>query len=121
MHATPSEAHLYPLIGEELQQICLDPFGVQFKFDRWGLSVEFSIEHIDADGGRYLYNCNAKSGPPLVIHRLLQKSVSAVEREDLAFTLCFEDDSRLIVHTELGPYECGQLYRLSDASGIIVF
>lgn len=121
MHPMPSSAELQPLVGEELGQVCLDPFGVQFMFDRWILSVQFDIEHVEPDGIRHLYECKAQDGPPLFLHRLLQKTVTSVEREELSFKLGFADGSTLIFHTELGPYECGQLYRRTDASDMLVF
>ena len=57
----------------------------------------------------------------MILHRLLQRSVMTVEREELAFRLNFEGGSTLIVRTEIGPFECGQLYRLANAADIFVF
>ncbi|MBO9575823.1 MAG: hypothetical protein J7494_08820 [Sphingobium sp.] len=105
------------MISEELGQVCLDPHGIQFKFDSLALSVQFEIEHIEADGTRHSYDCTAHVGPPLLLHRLLQKSVKNVERDELAFTLFFEDGARLIVHSELGPYECWQLCGCRKTTG----
>lgn len=117
----PSDTDLQPLVGEELRQICLDPHGLQFKFEKWELSIQFDVEHVEPDGTCHRYNCTANDGPPLFLHRLLQISVTSVEREELVFKLHFDDGSILVIHTELGPYECGQLYKLEPPSAIIVF
>ena len=119
MHPMPSAEVLQSLVGEELGQVSLDPFGVQFRFDRWGLSVQCNITHVEPDGARHIYDCTKLGGPPLVLHRLLQKLVTSVEREELAFKLNFTDGATLIVHTEIGPFECGQLYRL-DGTGVFI-
>ncbi len=121
MRPMPTATELQPLIGEQIGQIWLDPFGVQFKFDRWGLTVEFDIEHIEPDGTRHNYDRKVHDGPPLLLHRLLQKPITSIEREELAFKLNFSDGSILIIHTELGPYECGHLYSLSNAANILIF
>lgn len=121
MHPMPSAEVLQSLLGEELGQVSLEPFGVRFVFDRWGLSVQCNIEHVEPTGARHIHDCTTLGGPPLVLHRLLQKLVTSVEREELAFKLHFTDGSTLIVHTEIGPFECGQLYRVDGTGDFTVF
>jgi hypothetical protein len=117
----PPISTLQALIGEVLGQVCLDPFGVQFKFDRWCLNSQYEIEHTHSDGCKQKYSCVARVGPPLLLHRLLQDSVSSVHREDLSFALKFQSSAVLTIFTELSQYECGQLYRLGQPLVMNVF
>jgi hypothetical protein len=59
MNPMPSAEDLQPLVGDALGQISLDPFSLQFRFDRCYLAVEFRIEHALPDGTRYLYDCQS--------------------------------------------------------------
>ena len=117
----PPVSTLQALIGETLGQVCLDPFGVQFKFDLWCLNVQYEIEHTHPDGSSQRYSCVATEGPPLLLHRLLQDSVSDVHREDLYFSFNFQSGAVLTIFTELSQYECGQLCRLEQPLVMDVF
>jgi hypothetical protein len=111
MHPMPPAEHFQPLIGDEIAQVCLDPYQVQFAFSSGRLLVaEHVIEHIEPDGTTHGYDCQSSDKPPVLLHRLLSGPIVAVEREELALTLRFEDGSALRIYSMLGPYESGHSY-----------
>jgi hypothetical protein len=121
MHPIPAASELQALIGREIAQIALDPHSVQFRWDEGGfIRSEFDIEHIDEEGISWRYDCTAHSGPPLKLHRLLQKKVESLEVDELCLTLLFEGGAKLRLFTEIGPYECG-LIQLTEDAGYLVY
>ncbi len=82
---------------------------VSSESPRRSVYAQDDIEHVEADGTRWPYDCVGHSGPPIVLQRLLYKKVVSVDREDLCLTLRLEDGSSLAFHSELGPYESGHI------------
>ena len=77
-------------------QIALDPYSVQFHWEEGGfIRSEFDIEHVDEEGNSWRYDCVAHSGPPLKLHRLLQKKVESIDVEELCLTLSFDSGAKL--------------------------
>jgi hypothetical protein len=117
----PPTSELQFLVGREFGQVCLDPFSIQFRFADGGqITVEHRIEHIQ-NGSVHSYDCQSQDGPPLYLHRLLQQPIISVEAEPLRLTLTFEDGAALRIHSEIGPYECGQIYPTENRQTSIVF
>jgi hypothetical protein len=114
MHLMPALNEIQSFVGDEIGQICLDPFSIQFKLDRCSMTLEHGVEHVNLDGVRARYNCVARDGPPLLLHQLLQVPIVSVDRQDLEFTLRFRDGQMLTIHTEIGPYESGQIYFMDE-------
>lgn len=83
------------------------------------MTVELRLEHTEADGTLWAYDCEAACGPPLVLHRLLYKEIVAVEREDLRLTFRLQDGASLAILSDLGPYEAGHI--VSPETGFAVF
>jgi hypothetical protein len=73
------------------------------------IAAEERLEHKDSDGTVWPYDCEAATGAPTVLHRLLLKRIIVVEREDLTLTFGMEDGSSLTLFSALGPYESGQI------------
>lgn len=123
MHPMPPAEHVQPLVGDEIAQVRLDPYQVQFAFDSGRLLVaEHLIEHIEPDGMTHGYDCQASEKPPVLLHRLLYRPIVAVEREELALTLRIEDGAALRIRSTLGPYESGQIYMTpGDTTDLVVF
>jgi hypothetical protein len=108
MHAFPPVSELQFLVGKELGQIALDPNSVQFRWSEGGrITVQWGFEHVDEDGATHSYDCTSWSGPPLLLHRLIQKKISAIEALPLCLTLTFEGGQLLRLKSEHCPYECG--------------
>jgi hypothetical protein len=119
MRPFPPLTELPPLTGEEITQIWLDPFGIKFLFSsKAQLYVESQIEHIEADGTKWCYDCQATAKAPIVLQRLLYQKITALSREDLCLTLTFEGGESLAIYSNLGQYEAGQLSALGK---LIVF
>lgn len=120
MYPFPPNSELQCLLGEVLAQVLLDPFQVQLKFGSGrSLVAALRIEHVEPNETVWPYDCSASEGPPLLLHRLLQRTVAAVAREDLCLTLTFDDGSALRVVSDLGPYKAGQIW--DPCGGFIVF
>ena len=110
MHVFPDQALLDALLGDEVGQIQLNPYGLGFAFSSGKhLSAEWRVVHVEPDGTSWSIDCQALGASPLVLNRLLYKPIVAVEREDLQLTLRLEDGSALFILSELGPYESGVL------------
>ena len=110
MQPFPPASELQCFVGDAIGQVSLDPHAVQFSFESMRrLVAEQGIEHVEADGTVWTYDCQAAAGSPLVLQRLLYRRIVAVDREDLRLTFRLEDGSTLSVFSELGPYESGHI------------
>jgi hypothetical protein len=122
MHPFPDAAELQFLMGKELGQIALDPWSLQFRFSDGGqISVEGCIDHIDETGTVHSHDCQQRTGDALYLHQLLQHPITAIGVEPLCLSLKFEGGALLKIYTDLGQYECGQIYPSKDKGIIIVF
>jgi len=122
MHPFPSSATLQFLVGEELAQIALDPFSLQFRFDSGGqITAEGRVEHIDRSGAVHPFDCQKRLGSAIFLHQLLQHRIDRVEAEPNCLSLEFDDGAVLRIFSELGAYESGQIYPSNTGSGPIVF
>ncbi len=123
MCAFPASTDLNFLIGKEVGQVCLDPNSVQLVFWNGGrIHIDYEFEHIAEDGKSYPYDCTAYSGPPLLLHRLIAKSIASFDVTPLRLTLNLNDGQKLVLHSEEGPYECGQIWLGDDpAEGYIIY
>jgi len=123
MRPFPPSSELQFLVGQELQQVALDPHSVQFRWSSGGqITVQYDFEHVDEDGHKHTYDCAAFTGPPLLLHRLIQKKVVKLEVDALCLTLVFEGGQVLRLRSEQGPYECG-LIQFTDnlEDGFVVY
>jgi hypothetical protein len=117
MHPFPLAAELQFLLGEEIGQICLDPYGLQFRFVSGGkISVQDRIEHLDRDGNVHLHECQARTPTALYLHQLLQRRIIKVEAEPYRLSLTFDDGAALRIFSDNG-YECGQI---SPIDGLMI-
>ncbi|MGK7864402.1 hypothetical protein [Falsiroseomonas sp. E2-1-a4] len=111
MHQFPPSDALQFFVGDAIAQVRLDPFSLQFSFEGMRrLVVEHRIEHADPDGTIWAYDCQATERAPVVLQRLLNLRIVAIEREELRLTFRFGNGSTLAVMSELGPYESGHIY-----------
>lgn len=122
MHRFPPAADLHFLIGKELGQICLDPNSVQLHFwNGGGIQIEHEFDHVLKGEQSYRYDCAADTGPPLLLHRLIAKTIESFDVEPLQLTVIFDDGQRLILHSVEGSFECGQIQLSDDSSEMIVY
>jgi hypothetical protein len=123
MHQFPPSADLQFLLGETFGQIALDPWSIQFRFAAGGqVTVEGQIEHVDEGGSTHPHDCENRTGEALYLHQLLQHPITAVDAEPLCLSLTFASGAILRIFTELGGFECGQIYPPKPSGrGIIVF
>lgn len=120
MHPFPPAADLPKFEGDSIAQVRLDPYGVQLAFESGiVIAVEHRIEQIERDGSKFGYECVAKDGPPLVLHRLLYRPIQSVLRADYSLTFKIEGGSALTIFSEEGPYESGNIS--GRDFGLVVF
>jgi hypothetical protein len=110
MQPFPSASNLPKFEGDSIAQVQLDPHGVQFALESGiVIACEHRLEQIEPDGSKFAYECVAKDGPPLVLHRLLYRPIQSVRRADLSLTFSIEGGSTLTIFSEEGPYESGNI------------
>lgn len=115
MHPFPPASTVAAFKGDAVAQVWLDPYGVRFIFEsERQIYAETSVLHIEPNGTEWLFECVGHDGAPVVLHRLLYKRIVIVEREELRLTLRMEDGSALVIGSELGPYESGQIIMQAD-------
>lgn len=120
MHPFPSAAELQFLVGEEIGQICLDPYGLQFRFVSLGqISVAWRIEHVARDGQSHAHDCEAQTPEALYLHQLLQHHITKVETEPYRLSLTFDDGAILRVFSEKGRYECGHIWSSENQLALV--
>ena len=110
MYPFPPAQELQRFAGDVIAQIAMSPYTVQLVFEsECQIMAAQRIEHVEPDGRLWSYDCQAKEGAPVIFHRLLNRPIIAVEREDLRLNLRFNNGSALAVLSELGPYESGNI------------
>jgi hypothetical protein len=123
MHPFPTASELQFLVGKELSHIALAAHSVHLHWWNGGvINVTGDIEHVDETGAVHLFDSTAHTGPPLLLHRLIQKKVVMLDVQPLCLTLAFEGGQQLRLRSEEGPYECGVIQFTDDPQdGWIVY
>ena len=121
MYPFPPAADLQFLVGDEIGQIALDPYSLQFRFAAGGqITVGGRIEHIDEAGQTHAYDCQARNRAAIYLHQLLQHRITTVDAEPFCLSMTFENGALLRIFSDDGPYECG-LISSAASRGLIVF
>jgi hypothetical protein len=111
MRPFPNYDIFEPFIGDELVQISYGPNDIQLAFTSGRrIHIEYRVEHTDPQGVKRTYECEAFKDEPQMLHRLLQSPVTSIERTDMRVEFNFQTGAKLSLETELGPYECGQIF-----------
>ena len=123
MHTFPPAEDLRFLIGLEIAQICLDPWSTQLRFSEGGqITVEGKFEHLAADGSLWVHQSREiLDNGPVFLRALIQQRVDKLETEPLMLTLHFSKGDIIRIHSDEGPYECGQIYTPRQPDKPIVF
>ncbi len=110
MQPFPPAQSLERLRGDSIAQVWLDPFGVRLLFEsQLQIYVEEGLEHLEADGSLWSYECQSENRRPLVLQRLLYRPIEDVERQDYRLTLSFGDGVTLSILGSEGQYESGHI------------
>lgn len=110
MHRFPDASELQFLLGNELEQICLGQWQIQFNFDFARVCVEGELEHLDRTGTVRRHNTDEDRLAPVLLHHLFGQKISKVEVERFCLTLAFNGGDTLRIFSDEGAYECGQIY-----------
>jgi hypothetical protein len=109
----PFPENLTFLAGLELSQAVLNPYSVDFVFTDMAtrLVVEFRFEYVDIDGTVHAYDIQDEWAP-VVFHPLIraQDRITLVDVKEWRLSLTFASGRKLIVLSEEGPYESGQIH-----------
>jgi hypothetical protein len=114
MHPFPPPESLSFFLGLELSQAVLNPYSIVFVFtdDRTRLVVESYLEYVETDGTVHAYEGSGEWAP-VAFHPLIraQEAIMRVDVSKWRLDLTFASGRKLLVHSDDGPYECGQIYR----------
>jgi hypothetical protein len=116
MHRFPHPDEVRYLVGCELQTVTLLRWTTRFAFDQAQLYVQWAFEHVDGLGKAWRLCPDGDGLEPVNLRRLCQQKVTTISVEPLTLSLVFSDGDVLKIFTEVGMYECGQIY---DADGKI--
>ncbi|MDB5471957.1 MAG: hypothetical protein JWR84_3517 [Caulobacter sp.] len=120
MHPFPPADEFQSLVGRTIEVITLGPYQTAFHFEGGSsLVLEDRLCHIEPDGTVWTYDGVAHSGPPLVLHRLVNQVIVSVDRQDLSLTLGLVGGAKLVAYSEICPYESGHF--CSADGRILVF
>jgi hypothetical protein len=112
----PPREDLEILIGDSVAQIKIDPNSVQILFESGlELFVEERLEHRCSNETPYVYQCEAWCDGPSLLHRLIQKTVARIDRQDWTLELTLDDGSSLTLHSENSNFESGH-FKHADGS-----
>ena len=119
MQPFPSAESPKMLPGDRIAQIKLDPNSVQVLFESGlVLVVEESVEHVCVDQPSYVYRCEAWRDGPSLLHRLIQKSIVGIDRQDWSLALDLDDRSKLTVYSDDINFESGH-FEYPDGSVLV--
>jgi hypothetical protein len=119
MFQFPPHSKLAAFRGDAITQVWLDPFGVRFIFEgQRQIYAERSALYVEANGTEWPFECMSGDARPVMFHRLLQKQVVLVEREEFRLTLRMDDGSALVIGSELGLHESGHII-MNDADFMV--
>jgi hypothetical protein len=110
MHPFPDASKLQFLIGNELEQICLGQWLIQFNFDFARISVEGDLAHLDKRGTVRRHTTDEDRLAPVLLHHLFGQKISEIEVDPFRSTLAFDAGDALRIFSSDGPFECGQIY-----------
>lgn len=103
----PPQSDLAPLAGQRVAYVTFHPFTIELQFeDEILIQVTHLLEYVTAGGQRELLDLENRFGAT-ALHCIADKVVMIVHRAPLQLTLGMEDGQRVIVHSNLGPYEAG--------------
>ncbi len=123
MHPFPKADDLEFLVGLEVGQVCLDSWSTQLRFSGGGqITVEGDFEHVDAQGRSHIHQSGDEQNVgPVFLRDLIQQRVTELKVEPFSLTLSFSSGSTLLVRSDEGSYECGQIYPPDRPDSPIVF
>ena len=122
MRPFPPAEDLSFLVGNELSNVTLQPYQVDFHFVQGStLIIELGLEFIDLDGRTQVHDPQHRLGPdPVRFHTLIGERVSQLDRSDYRLTLTFDSGRKLTVLSDERPYEAGHITVCGyDARGVL--
>lgn len=104
MNPLPPDFDLAPIVGQELSQVCLDPYSIQLHFDGSHIQGGGKVS-LELNGGAtelFHGTWRTSSGLALLVGT---RVVSWTRRSAHEFSLNFESGAALVFETEMGPIE----------------
>jgi hypothetical protein len=110
LYSFPNIAELRGFEGKTLEAVLLGPYTTQFQFESATIVSELAIEQVEPDGIVWRYDNVSWQAGPAMLHRLVNKTVTRLQREDYRLSLLFENGAWLHILSDDDPYEAGQIY-----------
>lgn len=111
MRAFPGREQIGFLQGLTLTSFGVGPYQIDLFFDGGTiLNVEHILNYVDEQGTKATYDVQGAIAP-LAFHSLVrdQAIVEDICIEDTKLTLMFSKGRKLIVESDIGPYEAGHI------------
>ena len=108
MNAIPATFDLTPLVGGQLQHVCIDQYQVQLHFEKGGLSchIQGGGKLVLEIGGQALELFHGTWRNSHGLERLVGESVTAwCTRSQLTFSVSFASGAVLVFACHEGPHE----------------
>ena len=118
MHPFPPSADVQFLTEGEayITQVVLNATTMAFQLEnQCRIDVGGALAYVDEAGVRTDYESEWFREGPIRFHVLLGKRLIDVQTDHLTMTVMFENDARLIVHSDLSPYEAGAVLGPNNA------
>ena len=113
----PSESVAFLLEGDAwISQVVFNATNMLFRLaNGCQIDVELGLTYVSDVGVVLNYETEWFRTEAVHILPLIEKKIVAVETADLEMVLTFENGARLIVRSDIGPYESGAVLGPSDS------
>ncbi|MBS0482772.1 MAG: hypothetical protein JSR96_11615 [Proteobacteria bacterium] len=117
MPLLPPANELQFLLGKEISSIIFGSSGVHFVWcDGGEIHAMRDFDHTDQGGVRHQFGNGMRFDPPSLLHRLVQRKVTALDVNENSFILTFDDGQALVFHAQAGNGENGLIQLGSSLS-----
>lgn len=113
----PSESVAFLLEGDaSISQVVFNATNMFFRLaNGCQIDVELGLTYVSEAGVVFTYDTEWFGTETVHILPLIQKTIVAVETDDLEMVLTFENGAKLIVRSDIGPYEAGAVLGPNDS------
>lgn len=113
----PSESVAFLLEGDaSISQVVFNATNMFFRLaNGCQIDVELGLTYVSEAGVVFTYDTEWFGTETVHILPLIEKTIVAVETDDLEMVLTFENGAKLIVRSDIGPYEAGAVLGPNDS------
>ncbi len=113
----PGESVAFLLEGDaSISQVVFNATNMFFRLaNGCQIDVELGLTYVSEAGVVFTYDTEWFGTETVHILPLIEKTIVAVETDDLEMVLTFENGAKLIVRSDIGPYEAGAVLGPNDS------